>query len=354
MKPFGILAWPAYATKEGNPYNYLIYHNIEKKGYPVYEFSFSAGDIIKAVIATKYRILHIHWPTHIISYSGHFYAWCRMQLFFLFIRLIKLSGRKIVWTVHNLEAHESNNHLLQKRMYNFLYQHTDGFISLNQAGLTRIREKTGKASGQKFAYIGHPHYKGYYKNTVDKAEARKILSIPENKFVFAFIGQIRAYKNVTALVRTFKNLKADDKYLLIAGGAHPEIAGELTSEVQDVECISLHKTFLKDDDLQIYLNAADLVVTPYSKIFNSGSVFLNISFDKPTLAPATGAFPELQKSFGGHLIKLFSGELTEAALEKAMTEVKREGEFQATGISAFSPENIAEETIRFYKAVLQS
>lgn len=352
-KPAGILAWPAYATREGNPYNYILYSNIEKKGYKVHEFMFTPRCVLRALLFQNYKILHIHWPSSILSYSNHFKASLRLILFRLFINTIKLFNKKVIWTVHNLEAHESKNAALQKKMYSFLYKKADGFISLNRDGLKIIKEKAASAGRQKFCYIPHPHYRGYYPNETSMEAARKQLSVPAGKFVILFIGQIRTYKNVTGLIRAFKELDLENKYLLIAGGVHPEVRDQLFKEAEGLDEFQLNEKFLPDSELQVYLNASDLVVTPYSNIFNSGSVFLNLSFNKPTLAPALGIFPELREVAGPQYIKLFSGKLDSGQLLKSVVEVEAESDIvMQPDLSSFDPDHVASETIAFYEQFL--
>ncbi|MEJ7683904.1 MAG: hypothetical protein WKG06_39805 [Segetibacter sp.] len=96
-----------------------------------------------------------------------------------------------------------------------------------------------------------------------------------------------------------------------------------------------------------------MVVTPYKKVFNSGSIFLNLSFNKPTLAPAMYAFEELQKKIGSYWIKTYEGELSSEILEKGMKEVIEEkSESLKPDLKLFDPEAIALKTINFYKILL--
>ena len=43
--------------------------------------------------------------------------------------------------------------------------------------------------------------------------------------------------------------------------------------------------FIEDDDVQMYMNAADVVTFPYKNILTSGAVMLAISFGRACLAP---------------------------------------------------------------------
>lgn len=357
MGKIGILAWPAFSTKKQNPYNYILYNNIESKGYQVYEFDITFGNMLKYSFFLNYKIFHIHWPTNIFFGKSELKNWLRLHLFFLFINWIKFLGKKVVWTVHNLEAHESRFSRLQKQLDAFLYQKVDGFISLNRSGLDLIKKKAKNKDRQGFAHILHPHYKDYYLNEVSRDEARRKLGVAADRFVFLFIGQIRGYKNVIGLVKAYKKLKNPKSTLLIAGSVHQEVKEELKESLENTDGIVLTNSFVNDEELQLYLNCADVVVTPYNRIFNSGSAFLNLSFSKPTLAPDVAAVAELKQLVGSRWIKTYKGQITAEVLEKRMEEVIRESYDSAVSspdCSSFDGETVALDTITFFNSLLHA
>lgn len=355
MNKFGILAWPAYITKPGNPYNYLIYSKIENMGYPVYEFDFSLMNIIKFGFSAKYKILHFHWPTALLTFASPIQIRIRLALLQFFLLSIKLLKKKVVWTVHNFQSHETTNSELEQQLYNILYRYVDGFISLNKGGLETIKSSALNRENQLFEYIPHPHYKGYYPDTISKSDARAKLNISDDKFVFLFLGQIRKYKNIDGLISAFRELDVDNKFLLIAGTAYRKEDAMFKANIKGVEDILFVESFIKDEDLQLYLNSCDLVVTPYKNILNSGSVFLNLSFNKPTLAPDIGIFPQLYEELGTNLIKLYPGDICNTVLENAMDGVKKENDqsgIQSFDITVYDPERVALKTLEFYKSLL--
>ena len=354
MSKLGILAWPGFSTKADNPYNFILYKNIEEENCIVYDFNFSLKNIIKYSLKINYKIFHVHWPTYVLFGTDERKAKIRLYLFFLFVKYIKKNGVKIVWTVHNLEAHEGDFPLLQKKLIDFMYKETDGFISLNELGLHIIRQKSGDGTKKGYAHVAHPHYREYYKNDINQVQAREKLNIPADKFVFLFLGQIRPYKNVPGLIEAYKKIEESNAILLIAGKVHRDMHGILT-DIADSKNILLHNSFIKDEDLQIYFNCADVVVTPYGKVFNSGSVFLNLSFNRPTLASDLGALKELSDIVGTKWIKLYQGMLSAKHLKDCMEEVMNESNAALAAqpnLTAFEPKILAHKTVLFYKSLL--
>ncbi len=55
---------------------------------------------------------------------------------------------------------------------------------------------------------------------------------------------------------------------------------------------------IPDDQMQVYLRAADAVVLPYRDVLSSGSAILAMTFGQPVIAPAIGCLPESLGSEG--------------------------------------------------------
>jgi len=169
------------------------------------------------------------------------------------------------------------------------------------------------------------------------------------------LGQIREYKNIPALIEAFKTLDQEDTVLLIAG--KPKFDTVLTSiknHIGDSSKIKLYSDFVKEEDVQVFANAADLVVTPFRRIYNSGSIFLNLSFSKPSLVPDMYAISELKEALGSHWVKTYKGDFSVEVLKKAMDEVKQESNVrQNPNLNAYDPAVIAQQTINFYQSLIQ-
>ena len=55
---------------------------------------------------------------------------------------------------------------------------------------------------------------------------------------------------------------------------------------------------IEDEDVQVYFNAADIVVLPFKKNTTSGSALLALSFGKPIIAPLIGSINDLPSNTG--------------------------------------------------------
>ena len=100
------------------------------------------------------------------------------------------------------------------------------------------------------------------------------------------------------------------------------------------ERIHLHGRFIPDDEMQLFLNAGDCMVLPYSEILTSGAAMLALSFGLPVIAPLIGSLPELISPECGMLYERNDPEGLSGCLER----------FDA---ARFDREHIVEQAERF-------
>jgi len=147
---------------------------------------------------------------------------------------------------------------------------------------------------EKFKIIPEGSYVEYYPNNVSKKEARSLLNIEGSKNVILYLGLIKPYKGITTLIENFVDSFDDNWLLIIAGRVMDTKYFESIKKIIKGNII-LKDQFIKEEDLQVYFNATDVVVLPFQKIENSGTVILAMSFKKPIIAPKMGVLTERLK-----------------------------------------------------------
>ena len=137
------------------------------------------------------------------------------------------------------------------------------------------------------------------------------------------IGQIRPYKGVDLLLDAFERVHRHRprSRLIIAGqpGRFPDCP-EIEQRARSHPAVLSNFNSIGDDDLQIYLNAADAVVLPYRSGLNSGAVMLAYSFARPVIVAGHGCVLD---SFDETSGIMFSWDDGESALYNAMREGER-------------------------------
>lgn len=348
VRPLRVLGWPAFRNRAEQPYNALLYSHMQRLGVDVEEHSTAR------VLSGRFSILHLHWPDRRVRDRRAVRAVSRSAALIALLEAARLRGVRIIWTVHNLHAHEGRlRDWLEPAYWRALTRRLDGFITLTAAGVTLIHERFPVLRDVPGFVIPHGHLRGVYPDDIDASAARRSLDVPADARVVAFVGQIREYKNAVQLVRTFRQVAAADCYLLLAGQPRPaRLVDELHAAAGSDSRIRMVPGFVPDAELQRFLRAADLVVLPYRDIFNSGSAVLALSFDRPILVPRLGGMPELANVFGNQWVRTYEGELSPALLEEAIAWATDGQRPRRPDMAALGWDRIARLTIDAYRTVL--
>ena len=103
--------------------------------------------------------------------------------------------------------------------------------------------------------------------------------------------------------------------------------------------------------MQRYFNACDLVVLPYRRILNSGTLMLSLAFERPVLVPDRGTMDALRERFGTDWVRLHGGRLDAGELRGAIAWAMR-GRDGAPDLGELDWATLARETRRVYDAML--
>lgn len=308
-----VLAYPAFSVRESNPYTRLLYKDMRAE---VADFSY------RRAFARRYDILHIHWPEWELNfYRNPVEVASRLRLKLFAIDCLRARGTKIVWTAHNLKAHDSLHPSIEQRFWRSFIRRLDGFIALTNAGRESACEKFSELRGLPNFVIPHGHYRDQYPCN-SKNDARTELGISAEAKVLLFFGRIREYKNIPSLLETFEKLQGD-LVLYIAGRPDSDdlARGLMAAAAQDRR-VRLHLDEVAEDQVQHFFRAANLIVLPYREILNSGTAMLALSFGRPVLVPDLGAMGELRSAFGSqwvHTYRQLTASELRGALEWAIT-----------------------------------
>ena len=341
-----VLAWPALKTRYKNPYGWLLYSHMPP-AVTVTEFS------SKQLLLGRFDIFHLHWPVEtLVRHPNIWVARLRVLLFWLLLKLSKWHGTRIIWTIHDQKPHVVLHQSLADWFQQRLIANTDGYINLCAAGQTAVvRSLPGLVKKPGFV-IPHGHYRDCYPDDLTAEAARSQLNIGPGTTALLYLGYISPYKNVPHLANVFCQLPDEVKShvtLLIAGQPDSEqIAQAVRAAAGSTPGIQLHLRFIKDEELQIFFKAADLVVLPFAEILNSGSLLLALSFNRPVLVPNLGAVSDWQAQIGSAWIKTYSGPLTPAVLLKAIDQPMP---LEIAPLESLDWEAIAQQTLDAYKKI---
>jgi glycosyltransferase involved in cell wall biosynthesis len=240
-------------------------------------------------------------------------------LFIVELLLLKLVDVKLVWTVHNIVCHEQRQVQIELFFNRLLLRLCNHVIVHCQAARYEVIQTYKLSLYGKMAIIPHGHFIDHYKNQISQAHARSLLQVGQRDTVFLFFGAIRAYKRVPELVEAFKKLKSRRARLLIVGspGTKNDIGTQIEEQCKKDRRVKVVLEFVPSDQIQVYINASDVVVMPFQKILTSGSVLLAMGFAKAIVAPRLGCLPEMLNEKGAILYDPNDTDGLHGALEKA-------------------------------------
>lgn len=275
-----------------NPYQAQLYEHLGKIGVKSYpEKIFLFDELIRR--RREVDIIHFHWLFDQV--------YTPRKLIKFLARLIeaKLLGYRIVWTVHNLKSHEEGT--TGDWFARFILSRISSAIIVHGDYVRREVEARFKVT-DKVHVIPHGNYIGVYPNTIEKDQARQRLGIPDNDFVYLFFGLVRKYKGLEGLMASFKELRDDSTLMIVGKPSDEKIKEKMEGLAKDNEKIRLFLEYVPDDDVQLYMNSADVVVLPFKQITTSGSLILALSYGKPVISVNKGVIPEIVGDGMGILI----------------------------------------------------
>jgi glycosyltransferase involved in cell wall biosynthesis len=339
-----VIAWPAGGV---NPYTNLLYTQLRALGAEVVDFSPAR------VLRTSRAIWHLHWPERMLNRRSSTAAALRAAALLALAFLARLRRTKLVWTVHNLSSHEYNHPWVERWFWPNFIRQLSGFISLSAAGKDLVIQRHPGLRRVPAFVIPHGHYRGAYPDTISQAEARAKLRLPLDSRIAAFVGHIRPYKNVPHLIQIFREIADPRVRLLLAGEPHePGEGKELLKTAGNDTRVLLVVELIRDDELQVYLRAADLVVLPFSDILNSGSALLALSFDRPILVPRIGAVVDLERQLGPQWVRAYAGVLTADHLARTLEDSHERPLGRCEGIDRFGWDLLGRETWAAFHVLL--
>jgi len=245
--------------------------------------------LIRYALTAKPGIFHILW-------NNKFPYFDRTILMLYY----KLLGKKIVFTVHNVNAgrRDSNDSFLNRLTLRTQYRLTDHLFVHTDKMKAELNREFGVPE-DRVTVIPFGINNSVPNTSLTPADAKRRLGIKDRQKTILFFGHIAPYKGLEYLVAAFHEVLArDQEYLLIIAG-RPKSCDEYWSAVHSSfhEELRAAKILLKaehipDEETEIYFKAADVLVLPYTHVYQSGVLFLGHSFGLPVLAADVGSLKE--------------------------------------------------------------
>jgi glycosyltransferase involved in cell wall biosynthesis len=257
--------------------------------------------LIRYAATARPKLFHILWHN-------------KFQLFDRTVLLLyyRLLGKKITFTAHNVNAgkRDSNDSFvnrlslkIQYRLSHHIFAHT---AKMKSEVVSEFCIPENKVSVIPFGI----------NNTVpntslSSAEAKRQLGVSSSDKTVLFFGNIAPYKGLEYLIAAFTEVsKKDGNYRLLIVGK-PKGCEDYWKQIQQTIAHSgirdrvIEKIeYVPDEATELYFKAADVLILPYTHVFQSGVLFLGYSFGLPAIAADVGTLKEeIIESESGYVFK---------------------------------------------------
>ncbi len=239
---------------------------------------------------TEPKIFHILWNN-----KFEYFDRTLMMLYYKALR------KKIALTAHNVNQRrrDLNDSLLNRLTLRIQYGLADHIFVHTQKMKSELHQDFG-VPDQAITVLRHPINNAFPDTSLSPSEAKNRLAIRDDERAILFFGRIRPYKGLEDLLEAFGRLvDGGENYRLIIAGEPKKGNENYLKEIeQKVDRgfkqgkITLKIQFIPDEEIELYLKAADVLVLPYKEIFQSGVLFLAYSFGLPVIATDVGSFRE--------------------------------------------------------------
>lgn len=304
----------------------------------------------------KPKIFHILW-------NNKFETFDRIPLMLYY----KLLGKKILLTVHNVNARKRDSNdtwfnrltlKIQYRLVDHLFVHTEK--------MKRDLMEQFDVSASAISVIPFGINNAVPNTSLTSGDARQRLGLTENDRTILFFGNIAPYKGLEYLVDAFlKVVATSGNYRLIIAGnvKNCELYWNNIQEMikRDVNGgqMLLKIEHIPDDETEVYFKAADLLVLPYTHIYQSGVLFLGYSFGLPVVATDVGDLrEEINEGRTGHICRSEDSVDLARAIEMYFSSdlykdlENRRQEIRKYAIERHSWDVISESTRNVYRELL--
>jgi beta-1,4-mannosyltransferase len=275
-------------TNEENKYIEIMVAPLRKLGFIVHALDdfFSSAKHFQSI-----ELVHLNWFENVDDSSLRSAAKSFARKMAV-LSVIRMSRKKLVWTMHNRASHEKRTGWFSRTITRYLIRWSHRII-IHSKKSQEIIAKQYPDAVHKLFYLPHPDFIGIYGPIPENTET---CEAPPLRLLF--VGAVKPYKNIELLIKVAAEFK-DKVQVTIAGKPSSTAYGQAIWEAtEDAGNIQLIPEFIPDPELPQLMKQCDLLVLPYDldSSLNSGTVILAFSYKKTVISPRIGTIEDLDEA----------------------------------------------------------
>lgn len=254
-----------------------------------------------------YDLFHVHWPEVLLRGTTWWKSVARWIATLGLLMLLRVRRTPIVRTMHNAESHEPPT-VAQRWLLQLMDRWTTWWIVLSP--------EVAPKDGARTTEIVHGHYRDWFSPLLAQHESD---TVPGR---LVHVGLLRAYKGTGSLIGAFSEVHDPELSLHVLGRIVDPSTARLLHDPDLDPRICVTEGYVSDEVMCRELTEAELVVMPFARIGNSGSVLLALSLGRPVLMPASTIADRLSREVGPGWVHTYSGPLTGQCLRSAIDSLR--------------------------------
>jgi D-inositol-3-phosphate glycosyltransferase len=314
--------------------------------------------LVRYAATAKPTVFHILWNNKV-----EFFDRTLLMLYY------KLLGKKVVFTAHNVNAgkRDYNDSWLNRFSLRIQYRLVD-HILVHTKRMKAELVADFRISKEKVTVIPYGINNAVPNTDLSAAGAKRSLGISSSDKAMLCFGHIAPYKGLEYLIAAFAEvLKEDGRYHLIIAGkpkwneVYWNKIEQLMTDNRVRDRVIERVEHVPDEETELYIKAADVMILPYTRIFQSGVLLLAYSFGLPVIAADVGSLKEeIIEGKTGFIFKPQDSSDLASKIEKYFKsdlfrnlEIRRP-EIKAYANERYSWDKVAAITARVYSNLLGS
>lgn len=290
--------FPDYSERgDANPYQRLLREALERRGVRYVPVG-RLGPLWALRAAREVDVVHLHWLEFLVygpdeRVRGLVLDHLRTMRLLLVLAALGGSQTRVVFTVHNLAAHEPQRPWLARLATRQTLRAADTVVFHSAHARSSFEKVYGPVA--RALISPHPSFIGVYPTfSGGQRAAREKLGLSGEGFVFLIFGGVRSYKRIPQAIRAFRELPDQDAVLLVAGGVpFGDVRAAVEEAARGDDRVVLRLGHVPDGEVGLLHAAADAAVLNYSEVFSSSTLMLALSFALPVVAPSPGTADEV-------------------------------------------------------------
>jgi len=317
-------------------------------------FSDSIGHSFSEILLRPLRIVKVFRHVrsmHCNSVLFHVFHFNKMDEWM--IRKAKAFGLRVIIIVHDIESFIQKTSKLRLKI--ICEQLADILVVQNEFTSGELKQIISEEASARIRVIPHGHFLSLNVAGPDKKQCRAMLQLDPDKPIVLFFGMIKPTKGLDLLLHAWKDVQTDAT-LVVAGKlrklSFDSFQRIISNELQKQDLRMMIRK-ISNTERDLLFRAADLIVLPYTRIYQSGVLLMAMSYKLPVIATRLRAFEEVIKNENnGILVDVGNTGLLAQAIDKLCVDADLRKRLSEAGLETVKVHHDWSQIASLYKTFL--